>query len=175
VPNIYINSGIAQIDDPLKEEFKPNIVEDYDKADILVLSKRTVKPGDISEISRDANKRIMLLLDEKDTDLINEAKAAGVRDLFYSPVKLPVLSGRIEEAIEQMQQHGSYQPAESPQKEQTTESTESNDELRALLNTIKSRMIPGNELQALRIENQKLKSELAKYENFVAMLKEIFN
>lgn len=182
---VYIDTQIPPVDQPLKEEFAGNITEDRSQADILVLSKKSVEPGDITRLmSQRPDRRIMFLADAKDAELINEAKAAGVKDIFYSPVKLPPLIDRIEEALSPANSPADAvkqpipEPAAKPPQPKDDAKKDSNsntaDELSGLLQTIKARMANSGEMQALRSENNELKNKIKMYEDFVAVLKEIF-
>ncbi|AEE97572.1 hypothetical protein [Mahella australiensis] len=181
---IYIDTRIQAIDEPLKEEFADRITIDREKADILVLSKKSTEPGEIARLITPAeNRRIMFLADNKDTELIAEAKAAGIRDIFYSPVKLPLLSERITEALAQAEPDTAEpnnaklpaaQPTAAADKPKTDNPADKTDELNAILQTIKKRMANGNQTEVLRKENQELKAEIKKYEDFISVLKEIF-
>lgn len=181
---VYIDTQIPPVDQPLKEEFAGNITEDRSQADILVLSKKSVEPGDITRLaSQRPDRRIMFLADAKDSELINEAKAAGVKDIFYSPVKLPPLIDRIEEALSQAgspvdaAKQPIPEPAAKPQPKDDVKKDrggDTADELSGLLQTIKARMATGGEMQALRSENNELKNKIKMYEDFIAVLKEIF-
>lgn len=177
---VYINTQIPAVDQPLKEEFAEHTTEDRNQADILVLSKKSVEPGDITRLAAyPAGRRIMFLADSKDAELINEAKAAGVKDIFYSPVKLPPLIDRIEEALAQTNnppQDAGIQavPAQHQKLSAKEAGDNTTDELNGLLQAIKGRMTNGNEIQALRNENEELRTKIKKYEDFIAVLKEIF-
>jgi DNA-binding NarL/FixJ family response regulator len=182
VKTVYIDTQIPAVDQPLKEEFAEYTTEDRDQADILVLSKKSVESGDLTRLAAyPAGRRIMFLADSKDTELINEAKAVGVKDIFYSPVKLPPLIDRIEEALAQTSDNNQPQdigiqsvpaPHQKPPAKEAGDNT--TDELNGLLQAIKGRMTNSEEIQVLRSENEELRIKIKKYEDFIAVLKEIF-
>jgi len=189
---LYVNTGIQSIDQEIMDAFSEYVCQTEEENTIAVVSRKTVLPGDIERLAQKRDRRIVLLVDSGDKDLIRAARQAGVKDLFFSPVKIDSIEKRISEIITEMQgikesSRPTSEQAETRQKEENqglagnaamtdkkNESTTQDDPLDELLACIKSQVRGSEEIEALRRENEELKRRLKRYEDFVAVLAEIF-
>jgi len=192
VVRLYINTGIQSIDQDIMDAFNKYVCQAEEESTIAVVSRKTVLPGDIERLAQ-GGRKIILLVDSGDRDLIRAAKQAEIKDLFFSPVKIDSIEKRISEIITEMQdvkesiRHTGEQ-TEARQKvrenncstegatvsDKGNEAAAQEDSLDELLACIRSRVGGSEELEALRRENEWLKSKLKRYEDFVAVLAEIF-
>jgi response regulator RpfG family c-di-GMP phosphodiesterase len=188
---LYVNTGIQSIDREITEVFSEYVCQTEEESNVALVSRKTVLPGDIERLAQN-NRRIILLVDSGDRDLIRAAKQLGVKDLFFSPVKIDSIEKRINEIIAEMQDNKEGGPltgeqAETKQKEENRsfwgkavvpdmrdETTTQEDSLDELLACIKAQVRGNEELEALRRENEELKRQLKRYEDFVEVLAEIF-
>lgn len=188
---LYVDTGIQSIDREITEVFSEYVCQTEEESNVALVSRKTVLPGDIERLAQN-NRRIILLVDSGDRDLIRAAKQLGVKDLFFSPVKIDSIEKRISEIITEMQgikesSRPTSEQAETRQKEENqglaenaamsdkkNETTTQDDPLDELLACIKSQVRGSEEIEALRRENEELKRRLKRYEDFVAVLAEIF-
>jgi response regulator RpfG family c-di-GMP phosphodiesterase len=174
------------------DAFSEYVCQTEEENTIAVVSRKTVLPGDIERLAQKRDRRIVLLVDSGDKDLIRAARQAGVKDLFFSPVKIDSIEKKISEIITEMQgikesSRPTSEQAETRQKEENqglaenaamsdkkNETITQDDPLDELLSCIKSQVRGSEEIEALRRENEELKRRLKRYEDFVAVLAEIF-
>ncbi len=185
---IYINSALKTIDDALCEQFEKHTCSDIEESSIVVVSKKNTKPENIRSLTGGGKRKVILLADMSDTDLIKAARDANA-EIFYSPVKIPELSKKISEMLDIEQpgpDTGKQQEVmkNKGQPEKKTQDTPkpakpadayTEKDLTDLMQQIKSRMTGSGELEQLRKENQELKEKVKRYETFISVLADIFN
>ena len=184
---IYINSALKTIDDALCEQFEKHTCSDIEESSIVVVSKKNTKPENIRSLTGSGKRKVILLADMSDTDLIKAARDANA-EIFYSPVKIPELSKKISEMLD-IEQPGpdtgkQQEVMENKDNRKKTQDTPkpakpadayTEKDLTDLMQQIKSRMAGSGELEQLRKENQELKEKVKRYETFISVLADIFN
>lgn len=170
---LYVNTDIQSIDREITDVFAEYICQAEEESNVALVSRKTVSPDDIERLAQN-NRRIILLVDSGDRDLIRAAKQVGIKDLFFSPVKIDSIEKRVNEIIQEMLKKDSSLIIEQVETKQGEENQMQEDSLDELLNCIKARVNGSEEVEALRRENEELKRQLRRYKDFVAVLAEIF-
>lgn len=79
---VYVNTGIKQLDEIISKDL--NISDSLSGCDIAVISHIS-NPDYIKDLIR-KQKKVILLADGSDSELISVANQIGITDIFYSPI-----------------------------------------------------------------------------------------